>query len=320
MYQFVYWLKALAAILITNAHYEDIYPISAIANGGLLGDVIFFAVSGYCANVCGRRFWGWYKNRLVRVYTPVWIITAVFLLIGVYYVGDFGRFLYAFFYPTYYHFVGSILVLYIPFYFVSRWIQSDQTLAGKRLTGVMVLVAAAYFVVFYTVYDRSYCHIDATSEPMIRFLFFESLLVGLYFRINARRFTVPAKKSAWGVAVVLLAVYLVVKVFCSRGTIPAGFQWLSQVSLLMLLAVLFRCVMGLESFFREKEATVGKAVRFVAAMTLEIYVVQYAPILYLNIGAFPVNFVIVTAAIVVMAWLLHKVCGLLIETGKRIGK
>lgn len=320
MYQFIYWLKALAAILITNAHYEEIYPISAIANGGLLGDVIFFAVSGYCANVCGRKFWSWYKNRLVRVYTPVWIITTVFLLIRVYYVGDFGRFLYAYLYPTYYHFVGSILVLYIPFFFVSRWVQSDQKTANKRLITVMALVAVAYFAVFYTVYDRSYCHIDATAEPMIRFLFFEALMVGLYFRINAKRFTVPAKKSIWFAVAVLFAAYFVIKLACTRGIIPVDFQWMSQVSLLILLLAVFRCVMGLEEVFRRMTGFTAKIVRFIAAMTLEIYAVQYAPILYLNIGTFPLNFVIVTAAIVVMAWLLHKVCGLVTGAGKRVRK
>lgn len=41
-------LRALAAMLITNAHYNNVYPIEIIANGGLLGDVIFFAVSGFC--------------------------------------------------------------------------------------------------------------------------------------------------------------------------------------------------------------------------------------------------------------------------------
>jgi peptidoglycan/LPS O-acetylase OafA/YrhL len=40
-------LRALAAILITNAHYTGVYPNELIANGGLLGDVIFFAVSGF---------------------------------------------------------------------------------------------------------------------------------------------------------------------------------------------------------------------------------------------------------------------------------
>ena len=41
---FVTVLRALAACIITNAHYTGVYPTDLIANGGLLGDVIFFAV------------------------------------------------------------------------------------------------------------------------------------------------------------------------------------------------------------------------------------------------------------------------------------
>lgn len=38
---FVTVLRALAAMIITNAHYVGVYPTDLIANGGLLGDVIF---------------------------------------------------------------------------------------------------------------------------------------------------------------------------------------------------------------------------------------------------------------------------------------
>ena len=47
MVTFITFLRAIAACLITNAHYTGIYPTDLIANGGLVGDVIFFAVSGY---------------------------------------------------------------------------------------------------------------------------------------------------------------------------------------------------------------------------------------------------------------------------------
>ncbi len=42
---FVTVLRALAAMIITNAHYVGVYPTDLIANGGLLGDVIFFCMS-----------------------------------------------------------------------------------------------------------------------------------------------------------------------------------------------------------------------------------------------------------------------------------
>ncbi len=47
MIAFINYLKLIATALITNSHFSDIWPISALASGGLLGNIIFFAVSGY---------------------------------------------------------------------------------------------------------------------------------------------------------------------------------------------------------------------------------------------------------------------------------
>lgn len=44
---FIIVLRALSALIITNSHYNNIYPLEIIANGGLLGDVLFFAISGF---------------------------------------------------------------------------------------------------------------------------------------------------------------------------------------------------------------------------------------------------------------------------------
>lgn len=38
---FITFLRALATCLISNAHYTGVYPTDLIANGGLIGDVIF---------------------------------------------------------------------------------------------------------------------------------------------------------------------------------------------------------------------------------------------------------------------------------------
>ena len=41
MFHFIVLIRALAAMIITNAHYTGVYPTNLIANGGLLGDVCF---------------------------------------------------------------------------------------------------------------------------------------------------------------------------------------------------------------------------------------------------------------------------------------
>ena len=55
MFEFVIYLKALATILITNSHFDTIYPISQLSMGGSIGNSIFFWVSGFCLSNIKRR-------------------------------------------------------------------------------------------------------------------------------------------------------------------------------------------------------------------------------------------------------------------------
>lgn len=76
MFEFIIYLKALATMLITNSHFDTIYPISQLSMGGSIGNSIFFWVSGYClANIKSRGSivadgWAWYLHRLWRIYIP----------------------------------------------------------------------------------------------------------------------------------------------------------------------------------------------------------------------------------------------------------
>lgn len=53
---FVTVLRALAACIITNAHYTGVYPTDLIANGGLLGDVIFLRFRAFALQKLKSRF------------------------------------------------------------------------------------------------------------------------------------------------------------------------------------------------------------------------------------------------------------------------
>ncbi len=84
MIAFITWLRCLAAILITNAHYTGIYPTDIIANGGLIGDIVFFCVSGYCLTNLRFGFFKWYGKRLSRIFPVVVLISTFYLIIGEY--------------------------------------------------------------------------------------------------------------------------------------------------------------------------------------------------------------------------------------------
>ena len=307
MLYFVYLLRILGAILITNSHYEAIYPYSVIANGGLLGDVLFFAVSGFCLYPLRKSFFRWYGKRLKRIYPLVWIITLVYLLLGFYEAHSFIGYVKLLLYPTYYHFVASILVLYLVYYPVARWIQAGEERGNRRLSIVLSTLAAVYFALYFTVYDRSYYHIDTVREPMIEFLYFASMLIGVYFRRNQERYVEKTSPWSWICAVLLFAAYFASKTGFSRGMISSQLQFVNQVILLLLLFCLIRGFSGLEDRICRLPEKPRKLMVYVAGFAFEIYLVQYELIPRLNIGPFPANFLLVSLGILLSALILHIV-------------
>lgn len=56
MFQFVYWLRALAAVMITNAHYADIWQYLHLLSADILGIVYIFSCRGFACTMFMIRF------------------------------------------------------------------------------------------------------------------------------------------------------------------------------------------------------------------------------------------------------------------------
>lgn len=300
---FITFLRALAACLITNAHYTGIYPTDIIANGGLLGDVIFFAVSGYCLYNARHSFPRWYGKRLVRCYLPVILITALYMIIGAYSLADNSLFWW-FVYPTNYHFVASIVLLYIPYYIVIKF-----DVLKKNIPWIMVGVGLIFVIVYIVFYDKSYYHIDTVREPMIRFLFFESMLLGAYFRQNNEK---HRNKFAWWIPVfafIAFVLYFASKLLFSRKESLASLQIINQIILFVLLYLVFRLFSSIDGKLEKLPGWIKAVITFISEITLEIYVVQYVLIDAIRpLMGFPLNWVVLTASILASATVLHYVC------------
>lgn len=303
---FIVFLRALATCLITNSHYAGIYPSNIIAKGGLLGDVIFFAVSGYCLLNVKKSFPLWYGKRIWRIYLPVVLITLVYFAFG-YYTFDKTGFVWWFIYPTNYHFVASIMLLYIPFYFVGRF-----ELFKKRIPLIAGVVAIAYLIIYLFFYDKSRYHIDSVNELMIRFLFFESMLLGGYFKYNDERFR---NKFHWYIPVITVVLFVlcfVVKLIFSKYTVLAPFQIISQILTFALLFFVFWTFASIDQKLERLPKVIKSCLSYLAKLTLEIYVVQHVIIAVLKkYFSFPINWIVITASILVAATVLHYVCKLI---------
>lgn len=304
---FVTVLRALAAMIITNAHYVGVYPTDLIANGGLFGDVIFFAVSGFCLSNPKLGFFRWYGKRISRIYPQVVLITLLYSLIGIFSFADAGVFG-LLVYPTNYHFVASIMVLYIPFFFVSKYLLTREKDGERWLRILFAVVLAAQLLVYIFVVDKTAYTVDTVRKPFIRFLFAIAMLIGVYFRMHLPKYRNKNRVINWIILVCLLPVYFVSKIAFSKYAALSSFQILNQYILLLLLWFVFRCFAGIDGHLERLPRWIKKIIGFISEITLEIYIVQIGIIpFFAKLVPFPLNWLVLTSVIVGGAFLLHFV-------------
>ena len=285
-----------------------IYPSDIIANGGLLGDVIFFSVSGFCLSNPKMPFKQWYPKRLWRIYAVVWIATLFYVIVGAWSVNNFVDVVKWFIHPTKYHFIASISLLYIPLYYVTKYMKLNL----RNWAFLSIGLLATQLIIYLSVYDTSYYHIDNVRQPMIEFLFFQSMLMGLFFRENLCIESLTVKNSGllWITLCAFLMVYFGSKMLFVKQACLSDYQLLNQVILLCCLFVLFLCVNTLEDrLYKIADTKFWKVVVFLSDRTLEIYCVQYVIIDVVRSWglAFPLNWVVLTSLILIAATTLHWV-------------
>ena len=156
-------------------------------------------------------------------------------------------------------------------------------------------------------YDTSYYHIDKVREPMIWFLFLQSMLLGAYFRINANNIQKVKREGMVFLLFGTLVLYFVSKMLFAKDNQYSEYQLINQVILFGVLFLFFKVFMSLERAFQKMPRKLHSVARFLADHTLEIYLVQYVIIAKMNYGPFPVNWVIVSLSIMVAAVVLRYV-------------
>ena len=110
-----------------------------------------------------------------------------------------------------------------------------------------------------------------------------------------------------------LILYFVSKMLFVKYAQYSEYQLLNQVILFGVLFLFFRVFMTLERRCTKMPQWLHGIAKFLADHTLEIYLVQYVIIAKLNYGPFPVNWLIVSAAIIISATILRYVSQLVLN-------
>ncbi len=307
MFYFIVFLRLLATCLITNTHYNNVYPISSLAVGGLLGDVLFFAISGYCYGKGPREtsFIVWYAKRIVRIYPAMLIMLIVNHFGGLWDYHSVGFFRY-FIFPPSFLFYGSIMVIYIPVYFVGKVKNKHVFLS------ILIACIFVWLIVYGFVLDKSSFFMQATDNISCQFLYLSAALFGMYFRKFKNVWQLECKTARIvlsGAFVILCAViYFAATVIIRKSPQLYPVQIVIQLLVLLLILALMDTFARLERHLKKTPNAIFRIVSFVASLTLEIYAVQRILIEYLEFLPFPVNWIIITALIVVSAYGLKLLC------------
>ena len=144
---------------------------------------------------------------------------------------------------------------------------------------------------------------------MIEFLFFQSMLMGVYFRWRCNEVgycNMKLKLEYIIIGSILLGIYFLSKILFVKYSLIANFQILNQVILGCLLYVLFLIFVTLEVNMQKIKGTKFFAIiKYISDRTLEIYLVQYVILDHLKVGPFPLNWLLLTSTIIAVAEILR---------------
>lgn len=305
MYLFIDMLKVIAAICITNSHFANVWPISAIASGGMLGNVLFFAISGfglYRSNLELKNLTKWYFRRIRRIYITVWIVSSVTFLAS---NKGLDQLVKTFIYPTDYHFIASIMVLYIIFYLIIWFTESKRI----HISVVNIIYFAVVFVIYIFFYDKSVNHIDVVEEPFIRFLFLGAMLLGAQFKTKIEERWKKKKKTIPKIVICLgcTVIYFISKIVVSNSIILLEEQIITWITILLALYSWLVCFGALEDVLQRLPEKVKKVIHEMSKRTLQIYLVQFIIIKKFEMLNFPLDLFVIVTLIILAAEVVYRI-------------
>ena len=144
----IVYLRCIAALLIVNSHCAPLYPTNykSLAFGGLFGNLLFIFISGYClANVKGSYF-PWLKKRFLRIYVPYIMIGVIRYLSTT--SSDPVKAVVNLILPyRTYHFIASILVIYLIWFPLSKLMQKKRSFAWGLLAFFVIFSVISYYFI-----------------------------------------------------------------------------------------------------------------------------------------------------------------------------
>lgn len=302
--------KFFAALLITYSHMALLFPkYSGLVTGGAIGDGLFFFCSGFTLFL-GRDggFMNWYKRRVSRIYPSIimWALLSAVAFGWIWNVIDLIT-------TPRYWFIPCIMVYYAIFYLIRRFLMRYMKVVfygafilitilsffildmNNSVMYAQVSFMRIYYFMFMLLGAITALDLQKTDDQMIfgglrRFAvrggyLNEELRIkneeSVGFRpigneeLRIRGEELSAKKSFllfFGSLVLYYACMAIYKL----GAFWCHFQMVSLIPLLLAIYYFFMLCSCKKMVMVFDKPWMGNVVYFISALTLEIYLVQYA--------------------------------------------
>lgn len=309
-YYFIDILRFIATLLITNSHYTPIWPISAMALGGSLGNTLFFGISGYCLSVKeNSKFPQWITNRIIRIYPATAIVTTIMFVFVYKEVSGVGEFIHYFIYPTEFWFVSAIMVFYLLYYIIVKYFK-------KYIVHILIAVSLLYFIIYVFALDTSVWAIETASK--FKWIYYFIVMMLSYWIKENNILEKIDKKTGKTIVISAVTMYVLLKI--ATGYIPMLnhvqfiFHVLSLIFMFGCMCWGFSVEKSIETFLT---TSLGKICAYIGECAFEIYLIQTFCIRHFSKYKFPLNFFIVTTLILLSAILVHYLAGRISRKFKR---
>lgn len=303
MYQFIYYIKTIAALLITNSHFDNLYPVAALSIGGSLGNVLFFLVSGFLLSSKTTESFGIYMGRkLNRIYRTLWPVSIILIIVDQIEIKSGRDVLTTFLFPyNSFWFIAAILIFYVIFYYIQKYCQ-------KRLVPILSGSVVLYFAGYFTILDLNKWVVE--GDGFFKYIFyFQVMLIGYMlkeFVVRYRLHIQNQKRKLFGFVVLFLFIYLLTKVLVVESLVFRYFQFLVQLMTLLWGVSCFLLVLANEqNLLNLKEIWIGKCVYWIGSSTLEIYLCNCLFNGFAEKFVFPLNIIIALGLVFMTSCCFH---------------
>jgi len=303
MYEFINLIKAIAACLVVNSHFDGIWPISALATGGSIGNCLFFASTGFLLANIKQKFGPWYLKKLARIYPAIIIVESIGLLFFNANTDIWGQYGVAarYFVCGGYWFLQALVCLYIPYYIVMTTKLKDY------LLGVSGVVTLIYFVCYFLFVDKTVWSIEASRFKWI--FYFGIMLIGSWYALQIKQQKKILNCSLAGViTIVMFIAFYGFKFLLDRYPQIMPLQFIEHVILAIFIYALMAMLLQYEAKLKiYHEKIWWKSIKFLSRITLEIYLVMDLVIEHVETFLFPISFYLACGLILVSAFTLHAI-------------